>query len=280
MMGVVAMDERIKYWTKDDPIRNFGDDLSRLLSDKILLSPLVPSDIYHLIGSVINRHNVFRDLTSIDGDEKKITFWCCGARDETDLEEWQHQHCNFRGARGPLTREVLKLPPNTPMGDPALLVPLIHEPRIIEIFRGRSVCVPHLTQSIAPDRLLTMSGADIPLTAGVRSDQELRDLIDVIVSSDFVLTGALHVAIVACAYGRPFAFWDTGFVDIPFKWQDFAASVGIACEFVTNLDQGRAYYDRIRADIRLPKLAPILECCPFHVRPEVMHAAIASDAQS
>lgn len=199
------------------------------------------------------------------------------------------------------------------MGDPALLVPLIHQPRSVAAFRGKSLCVPHFLQTIdpehflgitkadmaltgevrpdqeildphriqviAPDRLLAMSGADIALTVGIRSDQEILDLIDAVVSSDFVLTGALHVAIIACAYGRPFAFRDTGFVDIPFKWRDFAASVGIACEFVSDLEKGRAYYDRVKADIRLPKLAPVLACCPFHVRAEVMDAAIASDAR-
>lgn len=307
------MDGRIKYWTKNAPVRNFGDDLSRFIAENALLSPRLNSDIYHILGSVIDRYIISRQINSLHSDTKSISFWCCGARDDTGIEENQHQYCNFLGVRGPLTCNVLQLPEDTPIGDPGLLLPLIYSPRLAETVHGKSLCIPHFLQTIDPEhflaivrsdmaltgevkpdheilgpyqnqmigleRLLAMSGADQALSVGVRSDQDIQDLIDAIVSSEFVLTGALHVAIIACAYGRPFAFWDTGFVDIPFKWQDFAASVGITCEFVRNLDEGRAYYDRVRADIRLPKLVPMLECCPFHVRPDVMRAAQESDAR-
>jgi hypothetical protein len=112
----------------------------------------------------------------------------------------------------------------------------------------------------------------------VTSFAALEELFKSISAADFILCGSLHAAIVACAYKRPFAFWDTGHVDVPFKWRDFAASIGIQASFASDLKSGRQVYETVRGRIVTPKLTPLLGCCPFAVRPEVWAYAFAADA--
>jgi hypothetical protein len=97
---------------------------------------------------------------------------------------------------------------------------------------GRTICIPHIHEPKPHDELLRLSGAELILSPEIdASEDALRDLLDKIASAEFVLTGSLHGAIIACAYKRPFAFWDSGHVDVPFKWEDFARSVNIPAIF-------------------------------------------------
>jgi hypothetical protein len=106
---------------------------------------------------------------------------------------------------------------------------------------------------------------------------DLERWIDAIVSARFVLTASLHGAIVAVAYGRPFAFWDPGVVDLPFKWEDFAASVGVPCRFVSTVAEGlRCYEDELAESVALPSRLELLLHAPFLVRPELL-ANVAGD---
>jgi hypothetical protein len=142
--------------------------------------------------------------------------------------------------------------------------------------------VPHVHDSKTHDELLALSGADTMIHPVVAASEDaLRDILDQIASADFVLTASLHAAIIACAYGRPFAFWDNGHIDIPFKWQDFAGSIGIPTTFVKNLAEGRRLYEHTLAPlIKVPPLAAILDVCPFSVRPSVLLKALAFDQQA
>ena len=95
----------------------------------------------------------------------------------------------------------------------------------------------------------------------------ITDFIDHLTSADFVLAGALHAAIVAAAYKMPFGYWDSGQIDIPFKWHDFSASVEIPCAFHQAADTASAHYEsEIRDKLRIPPLLPLLAAAPFPVR--------------
>ena len=130
------------------------------------------------------------------------------------------------------------------------------------------MCIPDIQDVKSDQELLALSGAQHVLRPSIEaSETALRTILDEIAAADFVLTGSLHGAIVACAYGRPFAFWNSGHIDVPFKWHDFAASVGIPAVFVTTLDEGRRVYEtELAPRLTLPALA-ILDVCPFQVRP-------------
>jgi hypothetical protein len=273
-------DPRINYFVKGAPTQNFGDYLPELLAKEFMLHPRVEADIYRLVGSVIDTTWILRDLRHTIGSRSgHVAFWCCGMRTNVALDPKVRAMCSFFGARGPLTRDLLNLPKDTPLGDPGLLAPLFHRPSNVPQYEGRVICVPHIQDLKSDAELLKMSGADLILRPEIApTEGELRLILNKLASASFLLTGALHAAIIACAYGRPFAYWDNGHLDIPFKWQDFASSVNIPCTFVKNVSEGiKTYRNSIAPQLRIPPLSPILEVCPFFIRPSALLRALAHD---
>ena len=105
-------------------------------------------------------------------------------------------------------------------------------------------------------------------------------MIDRIAGAGFILSGALPGAITACAFGVPFAFYDSGYVDVPFKWRDFAASIGVPCSFASTIPEGQALYrDKIAPLLHVPPLLPILMQSPFSVVPEVLLRTLRTDGR-
>lgn len=280
--GFQEHDPRINYFVKGAPTQNFGDYLATILAKEFMLHPRIEADIYRLVGSTIDTDWIMRDLRHTIGVHRgQIAFWCNGMRSNERLDPKVQAMCSFFGARGPLTRDLLNLPENTPLGDPGLLAPLFHTPSKLQKYENRSVCIPHIHDTKSDAELLRISDADLVLRPEIAAtEQDLRRILDKIASASFVLTGALHAAIIACAYGRPFAFWDNGHVDIPFKWRDFASSVNIPCVFVKNVAEGRkTYRDSIAPRVRIPPLSPILEVCPFFIRPSALLRALCYDGK-
>jgi Polysaccharide pyruvyl transferase len=188
--------------------------------------------------------------------------------------------CSFFGVRGPLTRDRLGLAADTVIGDPGLLAPLFHAPIKLQEYANRSVCISHIHDAKSDSELLRLSGADLVLRPEIpATEHALRQILDKIASASFVLSGALHGAIPACAYGRPFSFWDNGRVDIPFKWQDFASSVNIPCVFAGNVAEGWRTYQDFSPQMRIPPLSPILEVRPFFIRPSALLRALCHDGR-
>jgi hypothetical protein len=154
------------------------------------------------------------------------------------------------------------------MGDPGLLIPFIYAPRKVPELQGRTICLPHFHDLRTNEELLKISGCDRVLRPNIPNHpRHLYRMIDAIQTADFVLTASLHGAIVALAYGRPFAYWSNGMLDLPFKWDDFAASVSITRKFAGNLEEGRVLYLReIVNQAKIPSLLPILSAAPFPIR--------------
>ncbi|MDR7035672.1 GT2 family glycosyltransferase/glycosyltransferase involved in cell wall biosynthesis [Methylobacterium sp. BE186] len=243
--------------------------------------PLWQASTYRVIGSCIASWLARDDLDGLTEEpDATVAFWGCGLRDEQPLDADIAARCRFYGVRGPLSRDVLGLPPDTVLGDTALLLPLVHEASRDSHTAGQTVCVPHINDSARSEaEVAAMSGADTVLvpriTPGVAS---LRATIDAIASASFVLCGSLHAAIVAHAYDVPFAFWDSGHLDIPFKWRDFAGSIGIPTVFVGSVEEGRSAYEALIAPRRkrLP-LTPILAVSPFRIRMTILRKALTYD---
>lgn len=280
--GFREHDPRIQYFVKGAPVQNFGDYLPELLAKAFFLHPRVDADLYRLIGSVIESSWVLRDLCHHVGTTSgRIAYWCCGMRDARPLEARARAMCQFFGVRGPRTRELLGLPESTVLGDPGLLAPLFHAPAPAPSTAGRVICIPHIHDTKDDAALLAISGAELVLRPQVEaSEPALRRILDQIAGARFVLTASLHGAIIACAYRVPFAFWDNGHVDIVFKWEDFAGSVGIPATFVSRADQGRALYDEVLAPaLRRPPMTPILDVCPFAICPQVLVQALMRDGR-
>jgi hypothetical protein len=267
---------RVRYWTETEARRNFGDALSALLCEQALLAPVIEADRYRLLGSCIDTAILQRDIEDCAASPwPRLVLWGCGKRDESPLDDRVRAHCHFLGVRGPLTRDALGLGVDTPIGDPALLLPLLRPRGPVH---GRRLAVPHFNEPGDITLLSRHAGADQLVSPAVADLAEVERLVDEISGASFVLCGALHAAIVACAYDVPFAFWDTGFIDIPFKWHDFAASVGVRAEFVADVASGEAWFASQREVLRRPPLAPLVGSSPFATRAGLLLGACLSDA--
>ena len=262
----------VRYWPGVGKLQNFGDFLTELLLDELFLPLAVRSEGIQLIGSTID--DMFfpppRESGGPVAPGERFIFWGCGMRSETGLSDRNHARSEFLAVRGPLTRSALRLGESVPLGDPAFLVPALHERSTDSDTAGRTLCVPHFLDQRSDSELLTLSRCDALIRTGLpASKQALRQFIDKISSAEFVLTAALHGAAIAAAYERPFAFWDNGHVDLPFKWADLAALLCIENVFASDLEKGRALYEeRIARALTLPRLWPLLAAAPLAIKPE------------
>ena len=252
----------IVYWTQGDARANFGDYLSEVLFRGFFVDrPLYDNARVHLIGSVIAPSQI---RASLKAGASQIVFWGCGARRKAPLRRDLRDHAVILGARGPLSRDCLGLPANTPLGDSALLLPRIVKPKPDPETAGRTLCAPHIDNPTDDATLLRVTGADRVLRMAIEpNDDACRRVIDAIASADFVLCGALHAAIVAYAYGVPFAFYDAPVIDVPFKWADFAASIGFECTFARTVSEGVRIHRRNAPGRPVVSPERLLETPPF-----------------
>lgn len=274
------LDTRIEYFEKTARTQNFGDYLPELFAKELLTYPKVEADVFRLVGSVISEKWIRWDLSRANGQVRGlIALWLCGARNDTPLSAATRAHCMFFGVRGPRTRDILELPPETVLGDPGLLAPLFHVPSPHAATAGKAICIPHVEDPKSEAELLACSGSEAIVYPVIDSSEAaLRDILDKIAGAEFVLTGSLHGAIIACAYGVPFAFWDSGHIDAPFKWEDFAFSIATEPRFAANLAEGRTIWaQHTRPCLQLPSLAAMLDVCPFVVKPGKLVEALALD---
>ena len=278
--------DAVAYWRKGMPLQNFGDYLSETLYEALCepASQEAPSHDFEqlfLIGSVISDWHIRTALKAVDDDGRvKIGFWGCGMRNETPIAPRLTARCRFMGVRGPLTRDGLGLPPETPLGDPGLLMPLIYPPKVDTARVGGTLCIPHFADPRPTPDLLRMSGADSVLRPAIQASRHaVLETIDAIAGAEFVLAGALHGAIIAAAYGVPFAYFDSGYINVPFKWRDFAASLEIPTVFATDVVMGRRIHDaEIRDAVRMPCLEDLLRCAPIPAPDALLRRARTHDA--
>lgn len=271
-----SIDIRIPYYTRGARAFNFGDYLTEFFLQRMLGEPFVEASQYRLVGSAISDALIDQDLRGLP-DSARIAYWCCGARDAAGISLDRKKRCDFWGVRGPLSREALELPDDMPLGDPGFLVPLLHSPRKVEALTGKTASMVHFSALDRSETLNQKVGADVVLSPSVSSFEELEQLFDKIASVDFLFTASLHGAIIASAFGTPFAFWDYGEIDVPFKWEDTSALLGIECSFHERLSQGLKWWDSHGRSLRLPALTPMLAACPFSVRPTIWRRAMAHD---
>lgn len=272
----------IHWWKPRGDKQNIGDFLSRYLLERLFAGCRVKADIYHLIGSVITAGRIAKAPQAEPlRPDFRVAFWGCGCRDEAGIPPSLRHHAIILGIRGPLSARVLGLAGDTPVGDPALLLPLIYQPKQSRRTLGRTAFVPHVYEVIkaSEPELLARSGAHVivsPLIVG--NVDAVEDFIDQICSSDFVVTSSLHGAVIAAAYGVPFSFFDCGHVDVPFKWRDFSSSIGVGAYFPRSIEDARTVYEHLlRSQIRRPPLSRILNVAPFTPRRDVLARALAHE---
>lgn len=277
------MSTPVSYWRRGLSEQNFGDFLSEFLKKRLFFSFGMDASAIRIIGSCIDDGLI--ETAGRDALEQgppaaaKTIYWGCGLRREDGLSEHSRPFVEILSVRGPLTRSALRLGDSVPYGDPALLLPALYRPSPGTRFKHSALLVPHFHDQRNDAQLLAASGCDAVLRPNIAADPSaVEAFINDIVSADFILAASLHAAIVAVAYGRPFAYWDSGNIDLPFKWKDFSASVEIPCIFSPNIQHAKAsYHADVQPALRIPILWPSLTVAPFPVRPEALAQIVKSD---
>lgn len=232
-------------WMPSDYARNYGDALTSFLAKEIYKNKISEMEYstdnrYFLIGSVIS-NSVIKETLNLG---LSPVFIGCGWRGES-LSTELLKECKFIGVRGPETRnELLRHGIEVEVvGDPAYLV--FPKFKIKPIKKIESLLIPHVL-----DRHFNFlkSEAKDFTSAYVYSDQDVINLTKKIASSNFVLSGAMHVCMAAHYFGIPFAPYSGGRIDCKPKWTDWLESVGVSgnnLKFCSNVQEGVDWYKNV-----------------------------------
>ena len=249
-----------------------------------------------VVGSLLTE----RDLEKI---AYPVDVWGCGWKGAGQAPSGR-EDARFFAVRGPQTAAGLSLPSRVALGDPVLLLPRLIPLDIVP--HGRTVVVPHFSRLTAmrASRRRALTGCDEVVSPmvlrpppprasgpaflktrarlllnrarfGIKT-RGLWDTVRRIAGADFVLTGSLHGAILAQAFGVPWAAYDDGYVDAPPKWADWAAYLNIDLELVKTLKDGRSWWEHIGRLGRIRSLSPLLKTFPY----EILDPAVRGLAQN
>ncbi len=200
--------------------------------------------MHFILGSVIDNEVIEETL---DLGYKPI-FHGCGWRGNP-LDYDLLQHCEFIGVRGPYTQQELERHNIQTIVslDPAYQLPHIIEPGDPN---GLAMVVRHLKDptEYTPNTIHELR-SDAVFRPSVENKDDIIEFVKKISGARFVLAGAMHAAIVAHAYGVPFALLGGEYVDCPPKWEDWLASINYGSPvFVTNLKDGREWYNSVKQE--------------------------------
>lgn len=284
---------RTYHWLQSAVVQNLGDFIGTLVLKKMGFQAVTrharhvhtinPGHCLLPIGSVLY-DRTFEIIT------EPVDVWGCGWRG-IPLQPRFATRITFHAVRGPQTVAGLGLPPDTPLGDPALLLPRLSS--VAPKQHGRTVVMPHYfrTDAVTARQRCLSTGCDLLVPARIIASPapgtrpSLRSIwkmvkarltldipicsaaqaIDAVAGAAFVLTGSLHGAILAQAYGIPWAAHDDGYVDVPAKWLDWAAYLGIHLRFVENLNEGQHWWQAEGRHGQVGELDSLLRAFPYPV---------------
>lgn len=255
----------IHEWKPSDKFHNFGDHLMLLLGEKIFEDNSWKSIQesqncrFVLLGSFLCDWN----LKGILEKGFKPVLVGSGYRGEI-LSGPLACQATYYGCRGRHTQDALAsigIDVNF-IGDPAMLLPTI-VPRPL-IPSGKIIFMPHINDPARLSYTRSNIGFDEIIQPETKTTLELVRIIKTISTARFVLAGAMHAAIVAHAYGVPFAFFSTesGYVDCPPKWADWLSSIStpiVQPSFFPNITSGTEWYENIRNQLTQNNYMPILD---------------------
>ena len=177
----------------------------------------------------------------------------------------------YKAVRGPMTQKFLNLGEEIVCGDPALLLPLIYPVQRDGVSNGVLYLRHHW--NIRPNSRFenaAMPGVDRIVNMEI-SESSWFDVLALIANAKFILTGSLHGAVVAHAYGVPWAFClpHGDVTNLPFKWYDWYAYLGLVFsrnDIVKNIEEGNRWWAENKSRMLYRSLTPLIKCFPYPVR--------------
>jgi hypothetical protein len=273
-------------WMPSKSEHNFGDHLMQLIGERIFTKSEwhriknTKDEKFVLIGSFIGDHTIRTSLIECD----RVHLVGCGYRGEPIPTEFGGR-ASFIGCRGFHSSKALQesgiVAP--PIGDSAMVLPLIVGRR--KNCNNNTVFVPHINDGDRFNYTPEAIGCDEIIQPTTQDTTDLITIIRKISSSQFVLAGAMHAAIVAHAYGVPFAFFqgNNGHIDCPPKWADWLSSVSapqVSPCFVSNMHDGYAWWQSVQAQLFQNRFIPLVKAFSVlgTIRPAVRVKAAILDS--
>ncbi len=198
------------WWKRSEEVINFGDALSPIVVEWILLNQVsqnrASSPRLFGIGSILH--------FAKDGD----VIWGSGVNGKVAESSHAFTRLDVRAVRGPKTRAyLLSKGIDCPQvyGDPALLTSLIF---------------PHLQSNPTKDFIvipnLNEIDAYVDFPDVVLPTQDPLKVIQEILSAKLVISGALHGLIVAESFGVPAVYLRIKEIESLFKYEDYYLGTG------------------------------------------------------
>lgn len=200
------------YYSKR--LNNFGDILSPIVVD-YMMDKRVEYTHYLKPGKLLAIGSILRALKEND------VVWGSGSMyDNTIIPP---NNVKFLAVRGPLTRDLIKLPCPEIYGDPALLMPKIYKPQIFPKHKRYKIgVIPHKVDYYLFSNINSTEIRLIDITSNPYS------IIDAMHYCDVIISTSLHGIIVAEAYNIP-AIWlrvSDNILGGDFKFHDYLLSTG------------------------------------------------------
>jgi hypothetical protein len=250
----------IYEWQTVNGERNFGDALYTEIYSPEFLTACSNSDthVFFLLGSLIC-DEIFEFADFIG---KKPVFVHCGWNGK-QLTKSKASNALFVGCRGEKTKnELSKLGIEVEdLGDPIYGLEIEIFP--IETRNHKILFVPHISESsIFTDPFVF--GCNEFLSPVIDDERDLKRIITIIKSAEFVLSGSMHIAMLAQISGVPFALFsskETHYIDHEVKWMDWLSVFGIGdneINFSEDIKEGSHWYRQVMSKLEHRKL-------PFNV---------------
>ncbi|MEM7144135.1 MAG: hypothetical protein AAF591_03305 [Verrucomicrobiota bacterium] len=239
------------YWTADQEQKNIGDVVTAYILEKMGFK--VAASETHFPP------DVFRGTGTMPPDEK-ITGIVWGLGYAGHPGSWREHPATFHAVRGPVSRDLLSLPEDTPLGDLALLLP-----RLFSTQRTTpgTLFVGHV-ENESPVNLGTLDAhriADTWITSEHLFESKVQELVD----ADLVLTNSLHASIFCQAFGTPWALCvpNGNKLPAPLKWKDWGAYLDIEITPVNTANEGRKWWSTTGSHGTIRDLTPLVEAFPY-----------------
>ena len=199
-------------------VENFGDDLNRWLWPKLLPDTLDDDARTAFVGIGTLLNDALPDAVPL-ARQKVIFSSGVGYGGPLRLNSIDHVYC----VRGPLSAAALGLPPELAVTDGAALVRRLVVPAAAK--QSRMAFMPHI-EMIADEAWQAVCAE---LGVGYIDPRwPTERVLNAINQTEMLITEAMHGAIVADALRVPWVAVTTRPGILPFKWQDWCASVGVA----------------------------------------------------
>ena len=210
---------KLNWWIRPAP-GNMGDWLSPYIISKLTGNSVCYTDINNSklislgsIGKFISYHH---------------TVWGTGI---STIETNINKNARFLAVRGPYTAKAIKKSGGNPpelFGDPAILLPLIYQPKKI-ITKSNYGLVRHFVHQNCD---LKISEGITDLNILLSSPKDIENFIDQLVSFKAVVTTSLHVLILCISYNIPCRLIKIDETEIGvhgdgIKYNDFYEGVGL-----------------------------------------------------